>query len=236
MTGVAEVFITVCVKNVRADEVAERAAHKNVGWEVIASGEASRRDSECCTIGDDLYPALGIFVSDDARHGPREHGVARWEGSVDASVLPEAAVAGAVVRPFASGNDLHRRVDQEGVGERFEGQVAGFLRVRIVGADAVKPDEASTGSSGADTKQRYVVTDIDVILGNRSGSLTVGGKESAGGQQEERVPFEVLAFEGCGPEFFLVFESTLEVANQKTLAGRVSRRRVALTGLIGKVR
>ena len=98
-------------------------------------------------------------------------------------------------------------------------------------------DPNNTDSKAGGKPAVFAVSDNVTVVSNATvgGSLTVGGKESAGGQQEERVPFEVLAFEGCGPEFFLVFESTLEVANQKALAGRVSRRRVALTGLIGKV-
>ena len=152
-------------------------------------------------------------MGDNAGHSPHEHGVTRGKRSIDAAPLPEAAVASAIIGALASGDDLHRSVDQESVGERLEGEIAGFLGVRIVGADAVQPDQAGTGSSCSDAEQRDVVADVDVIFWNGSGSLPVGGEERARGEQKERVPFEVLAFEGCGPEFFLVFESTLEVAN-----------------------
>src|ERR1700756_728435 len=147
MTGLAEIFVAVRVKDVRTAEIAESAAHENVGRKVIASGEAGGGDGECGSVREDLYPTLRIFVRDDTGHGPHEHGMPSRKGCIDASLLPEAPVARAAIGAFASGDDLHWRVNQKCVGEGFEREVTGFLGVRIVGADAVQPDQAGAGAS-----------------------------------------------------------------------------------------
>ena len=76
MAGVAEVRVAMRMENARADQVSEGAADEDVGREVITTRESSNGNRKSCAVGHDLYPRFRVFVRDDARHRPREHGVA----------------------------------------------------------------------------------------------------------------------------------------------------------------
>ena len=95
------------------DEIAEKTAHHQIGWKMIASSKARAGNRESRAISKRFDPRLGIFVSDYTGHGKREHGVTGWERSVDAVVLKERTLARAFEGAFTGSNKLGRGVDRE---------------------------------------------------------------------------------------------------------------------------
>ena len=146
-------------------------------------------------------------------------------------VLPEAAVARSVIRTFSCGEKLHGRVNEKRIREGLEREISGFFCVRIIGAKAMEPDQASTDTRRSDAQQGDVVADVDMISGNLAGRLAIGREKSARGKQKECVPFEILAFERSEVESLLVVESALEIPNKKTLV----LLRARLRGLVGLI-
>src|ERR1700745_3624184 len=137
---------------------------------------------------------------------------------MEVMVLQEAAVSGPVIRPFSCGEKLHGRVNEKRIRKGFEREISGFFCVRIVGAKAMEPDQASTDASRSDAQQGDVVADVDMISGNLAGRLAIGGEKSARGKQKEGIPFEILAFERSEVEPLLVVESAFDIPNKKTLS------------------
>src|SRR6266545_3745043 len=122
--------------------------------------KTSNRDRGSGPIGQKLHPGAGIFMSYDGCHRPRKHGMSPREGSVEAAMDPEPAVACSFFRTFATSRKLHWGVNQESVSEGFEFQFAGLFRVPVLGFDSVGPQADEHGTGRIETHVREVATRI----------------------------------------------------------------------------
>src|SRR5207302_8792048 len=109
-------------------------------------GHAGTSNSGGSSVREQLYPPLGIFMRDDGRHAKGEHGVTTWERSVDGMVYKEIAFTVPLVGPLTSGDQLQRRIHQEGVGQSPNPEDSRFFGVRVTAVQAAYKKDAAQGS------------------------------------------------------------------------------------------
>src|SRR5207245_10193003 len=88
-----------------------------------------------------------------------------WKRRIESMVLQEIAIAGSFARALPARDELHGRIDQESIGERFEFQLAGLLSTCIIGFYAVRPQPYERAAHAAKTNAGELSITIDITTG-----------------------------------------------------------------------
>jgi hypothetical protein len=105
-------FPAVSLKDMAANKIADYTSYDDIGREMFPPREA--RDGNQCrgAINQPVHPRPWVFMSNNARHGPREQRVPGRKRAVERVITPEESVAVALIWPLPPREELHADVER----------------------------------------------------------------------------------------------------------------------------
>src|SRR6266436_4921548 len=95
-------------------------------------------------------------------------------------MAPEVAVSVAFPRTLATGNELHRDIDQKSIGQGFQFQFSGLFRVRIFRLDSINPQPRQRSSQSSQSDIGAVLIELKVSVRQVLFGPPVSSEESPG--------------------------------------------------------
>src|SRR5581483_1982497 len=153
-------------------------------------------------------------------------------------VAEEIPLTATLIGALPSGEYLQRRINEECIRKRFNGEDAGFFGMFVAAVQSMYEKDASQGGAGSgDHRVRDVTAGASRAVRQGVKNLLIKGNQRSRSRQKKRIPLQVRTLGRRGPELLLVLEAPFDDSTNETFTvGWVFAKGVVERGCTGPMR